>query len=294
MDCQNSFSQTEGFVNLLSSQLVHDPYSPCIELGSSQVLLFSTQGTDGPSLGGDDRKVRRAWTPKEDLILISAWLNTSKDPIVANEQKAGSFWTWIHRFYNSSPLLVDLPKRDISHCKQRWGRINDHVCKFVGSYAAATNEKTSGQNENDVMKAAHEIFFNDYLFKFNLDHAWRELRHDQKWCATPAMKDGGKGKRRKVEAGTGQSSMPENVGDDVTQVRPPGVKASKRKGKSSTSMKKESEEIVDLGNVWKIKQKDLALKKEIVKHKVLDRLLAKTELSENETALKNKLINELL
>ena len=48
------------------------------------------------------------------------------------------------------------------------------------SYDAATKRRTSGQNEDDVLKAVHEIFFNDYKLKFSMEHAWRELRNDQK------------------------------------------------------------------------------------------------------------------
>ena len=48
------------------------------------------------------------------------------------------------------------------HCKQRWHKINDLVCKFCGAYEAAGRERTSGQNENDILKQAHEIFFNNY------------------------------------------------------------------------------------------------------------------------------------
>lgn len=35
----------------------------------------------------DRRKTRCNWNPAEDIVLISAWLNISKNPIVGNEQK---------------------------------------------------------------------------------------------------------------------------------------------------------------------------------------------------------------
>ncbi|XP_024016237.1 glutathione S-transferase T3-like [Eutrema salsugineum] len=205
MDSQNFFSQNqEGFVNLLTSQLGHDTYSPCIELGSSDIPMFSTHGSDDPIVS----KVMKQWTLKEELVLISAWLNMSKDPIVGNEQRDGAFWKSIQDYYNASHDVAGLPRREQSQCKQRWGRLNDQICKFVGSYEAAQKERTSGQNNNDVMKAAHEIFFNDYLIKFSLEHTWRELRHDQKWCTSmkSASKDGEKAKKRKVEDSAHSSS----------------------------------------------------------------------------------------
>uniref|UniRef100_A0A0D3DL26 Myb-like domain-containing protein n=1 Tax=Brassica oleracea var. oleracea TaxID=109376 RepID=A0A0D3DL26_BRAOL len=160
---------------------------------------------------------RRKWTPKEDILLISAWLNTSKDPIVSNEQKAGAFWKRIEEYFNSSPQLSGVAPREWSQCKQRWGRLNEQVCKFVGSYEAALKEQASGQNENDVMKAAHDIFLNDYQAKFSLEHAWRELRFDQKWRSHCLSRDGVKDKRKEAAG----------MVPDEEEVWPPGVKACK-------------------------------------------------------------------
>ncbi|XP_024011218.1 glutathione S-transferase T3-like [Eutrema salsugineum] len=269
MESQNAFSQSEGFVNLLTSQIPPDNYSPCTELGSSDFPVFSTQGSDEPTAS----KVRKQWTPKEDLVLISAWLNTSKDFIVGNEQRAGAFWQRIEVYYNGSDDLIGLPRRGHSQCKQQWGRLNDQVCKFVGAYEAAQKQRTSGQNENDVMKAAHEIFFNDYLIKFTLEHAWRELRHDQKWCTTfnPATKDGEKAKRRKVDDTANSSS---SVADDVfVEARPPGVKASKAKAKKSAGGKAQEKEVKDYTSVWEIKQRDLELKDKLIDKRLLEKLV---------------------
>lgn len=167
MDPFTPYSQNPSFLNLLQSQ--GDNPNPYESL---------SQCEDDPSIGVEERRERRKWTPKEDVLLISAWLNTSKDPVIANEQRAGSFWTRIQAYFNSSALLAGLQQREASHCKQRWRRLNDQVCKFVGCYEAAMKEQSSGQNEDDVMKAAHAIFNSDHLTKFTLDHAWRELRHD--------------------------------------------------------------------------------------------------------------------
>ena len=65
----------------------------------------------------DDLKERRKWSPTEDVVLISAWLNTSKDPVVGNEQKVIAFWKRIAAYFGSSPKLADLQKREPSHGK---------------------------------------------------------------------------------------------------------------------------------------------------------------------------------
>uniref|UniRef100_A0A0D3C2C6 Myb-like domain-containing protein n=1 Tax=Brassica oleracea var. oleracea TaxID=109376 RepID=A0A0D3C2C6_BRAOL len=238
---------------------------------SNENQRFSSQSSEDPK-----PVERRKWTPKENLVLISAWLNTSKDPIVSNEQKAGAFWKRIEEYFNSSPQLSGFATREANQCKQRWGRVNEQVCKFVGRYEAALKEQASGQNENDVMKAAHDIFLNDYQVKFSLEHAWRKLRFDQKWRSNSVSRDGGKEKRKEAA----------EVVPDLEEVRPPGVKACK-----ATKRKKHRNEAA-----FDQIQSMLVVKQNISKQKLLDRLLAKNEndLSDTEVSLKNKLISEML
>ncbi|KAF8046601.1 hypothetical protein N665_0501s0019 [Sinapis alba] len=259
MDTNNSF------VNLLSSQC-------SVDLDSPEPAWFSSQAGDDAGV-----KERRKWTPKEDKILIGAWLNTSKDPVVGNEQRAGAFWKRIQDYYNSSPLLVGTVPRESVQCKQRWSRINDQVCKFVGCYGAALREQRSGQNDDDVMKAALDIFNNDYGIKFTLEHAWRELRHDNKWASTFVGKESVKDKRKQA---------PENIDGEEGEGRPIGVKAAKAATKKKKSGKEE--EMSQLKELLEMKEK-------MAKHKILDRLLAKKEpLTEMETSLKLKLMSDML
>ena len=163
---------TTSYVNLLCSQ-------SSVDLESPEPIWFGSQGPN-ESVVESAVKKRRKWSPKEDKILIGAWLNTSKDHVVGNEQKAGVFWKRIVDYYNASPHLVGTVPRELGQCKQRWARINEQVCKFVGCYNAVLREQKNGQNDDDVMKAALDYYFNAYFVKFSLKHAWRELRHDQK------------------------------------------------------------------------------------------------------------------
>ncbi|XP_013639188.1 PREDICTED: glutathione S-transferase T2-like [Brassica oleracea var. oleracea] len=136
-------------------------------------------------------------------------------------------------------------------------------------------EQASGQNENDVMKSAHDIFFNDYHGKFTLEHAWRELRFDQKWRSISLPRDGAKEKRKEAA-----ETVP-----DSEEVRPPGVKASK-----AAKRKKNGNEAA-----YDRLQSILDLKQNISKQKLLDRLLSKKEtLTESEVSLKDKLVAEML
>uniref|UniRef100_A0A0D3BA62 Myb-like domain-containing protein n=1 Tax=Brassica oleracea var. oleracea TaxID=109376 RepID=A0A0D3BA62_BRAOL len=168
--------QTSNFVDLLNSQqdVVFGLGEDSVRVSSSQVPHFGEIPVE--------RKERRTWTPTDDQVLISSWLNTSKDPVVGNEQRSGAFWQRIAAYFAASPKIAVSERREAGHCKQRWHKINDLVGKFCGAFEAASRERTSGQNDNDVLKLAHEIFFNNHNKKFTLEHAWKELRNDQKWC----------------------------------------------------------------------------------------------------------------
>ncbi|XP_033137992.1 glutathione S-transferase T3-like [Brassica rapa] len=274
-----------NFVDLLQSQ-----QDSGIGLESSPIPLFGTQATVDSNIEQESplqRKERRAWSQTDDEVLISAWLNTSKDAVVGTEQKSGAFWKRIADYFAASPKLAGLEKREPLHCKNRWHKINDLVSKFCGAYEAAARQKTSGQNDHDILKQAHLIFLNNYKKKFTLEHAWKELRHDQKWCYLSTQKTSNK---RKGEDGA-QSSTPRATEGVAGDDRPPGVKAAKRSGKKPMEEGKGQEEF---DRVWAYKDQDLSRRENLSKIGLLDRLLARTEpLPDYEETLKKKLINEL-
>lgn len=278
-------NNTGGYVNLMYSQCSIDLDSPeRVWLGSqaTEPVVESGEPVVGSSEPVVDSAInsRRKWTPQEDKILIGAWLNTSKDPVVGNEQRAGKFWQRIIEYYNASPQLVGTIPREIIPAKKRWGRINDQVSKFVGCYDHAMREQRSGQNDDDLMKAALDYFFNDQGHKFGLEHAWRELRHDQKWCSTIVNKDGEKEKRKLVL----EVDTDEEVGQQ--EGRPIGVKAAKAATKKKKSGKEE--ELSHLQVIMEMKQN-------MSNQKLLNRLLAKKEpLTELETSLKLKLMSDMV
>ncbi|KAL9280993.1 putative glutathione transferase [Arabidopsis thaliana] len=245
MDSTNSYHHTSSFINLLNSQddshnLPPNPYE-CLELGSTNVPVFSTEWSD------DD--------PSEDEALIAG--------------KKGK--------------KAKKPRRN-------WSSTEDIV--LIWSYLAASKQQTSGQNDDSVVSLAHQIFSKDYGCKFTCEHAWRELRYDQKWIAQSTH---GKAKRRKCEADS------DSVGVEDKEARPISVKAAKA-AKQSPVEGEETNALKEIQSIWEIKDKDHAAKEKLIiikekknRTKLLERLLGKTEpLSIIEIDLKNKLINELL
>ncbi|XP_013633302.1 PREDICTED: glutathione S-transferase T2-like [Brassica oleracea var. oleracea] len=304
MDSPNPYTQASNFRDLLNSQqdTVHEPFpyerfSHGGDVGSSERPFFSTQATETSSFCEDsptDRRERKKWSVSDDVVLISAWLNTSKDPVVGNEQKAGAFWSRISAYFAASPKVGRGETRQAIKCKQRWQKLNNLVCKFCGAYEAATRQKTRGQSESDVVKLAHEIFYNDHKKKFTLHQAWDELRNDQKWSEFTTAKMDVSGKKRRCSDGaqSESSQATTNLGDQPTK-RPPGVKAAK--GASGKRSVVDHAAVSQLQSMWTIREKDLAMKERLTKMRLLDRLLSKKEpLSEVEEALKTQLITEML
>ena len=287
-----------NFVELLNSQqdtifpetFPYARFSHGGEHGSSQL---PTETSSFCEESPTKRRGRRKWTVSDDLVLISAWLNTSKDPLVGNEQKAGAFWQRIAEYYAASPKVERGEKIEPIQCKQRWQKINDLVCKFSGCYAVATRQKTSGQSEADIVKMAHTIFANDHKTKFNLHHAWEELRHDQKWCEAATHKITGSSKKRKCD-GAQSDGATSPLCDQATQ-RPTGVKAAKAaSGKRSIGDHQEGKGTAEFQTMWSIKERDLIVKERLSKQRLLESLISKKDpLSEAEEALKQKLINRV-
>ncbi|XP_013589412.1 PREDICTED: glutathione S-transferase T2-like [Brassica oleracea var. oleracea] len=246
-----------------------------VPLSSSQVPSFGSQAVELPA----ERKERRTWTVTEDIVLISSWLNTSKDSVVGNEQKSATFWNRVAAYFSASPKLAGCEKHDGNQCKQRWHKLNEAVCKFSGEYEAATREKTSGMNDNDVLKLAHEIYFNNQQKKFSLEHAWNELRNDQKRKFADGSHSGACSQVNECDAGVEGTS------------RPPGVKVAKARGKKPYVA---GQDVSDYQLMWSIKKDDLAMKQHLSKMRVLEKPLAKENLANYEEDLKKKLINELM
>ncbi|XP_033148590.1 glutathione S-transferase T2-like [Brassica rapa] len=283
MDPRNPYSQSSSYMGLLNSQ--NFPYESFPQF-SSQVTDAGTQ----PEATPVDRKERKKWTPSDDEVLISGWLNTSKDAIVGNDQKSGSFWKRVGEYVAASPHAREGGEtREHLHCKQRWHKINDVVSKFCGAYAAAERQISSGQNETDVLKMAHEIYYADHHSKFILEHAWCVLRYEQKWLNLNTPKPTGSSKRKIGEPVSDTSSTCHGDQD----IRPEGVKAAKAKRNNG-----QGKSVAEYSTIWEMKKEDLMMKKEdlMMKEKlsrlaILDSLLTKKDpLTEAEEVVKNKLL----
>lgn len=290
MDSTDLFSGSQTFIDLLNNQQEIDTPQTYPQIQTPTSENHSPEKT---------REYRQRWTLPEEKVLVSAWLNTSKDPIVGTEQKGGAFWQRVATYYVASRAVKNLPLRGSNTCKQKWAKLNESVSKFAGCYDFASRQHQSGETEDDVLQRAYKVYFQDQKTKFNLEHAWRLLKADQKWCTLNASKTNPSSKRSKVnEKGDSVSSSNRECGLEEDKIeRPMGVKAAKAKGKKKFIKTEESEgsSLKELEEMWAIKEKDNANKEKLSRQKILDSLIAKSEpLTDIEITLKNKLIYEML
>ncbi|KAG2295547.1 hypothetical protein Bca52824_042216 [Brassica carinata] len=281
MDSNNNPSQSQSYFSLLN--FPYDKFSPSVNFSSSQTQtpFLSPQPSSQPSQPPsqaeetpEERRERRIWSTQDDLVLISGWLNTSKDSIVGNDQRGGCFWKRIADYYASSTHVLDgAEPRNHEHCRQRWQKISREVSRFCGTYVDAKGEKASGMNDLDILQNAHQIFTLLYKKKFGLEYAWNVLRFEQKWCdhtpMNPTPKTTSSNKRKADDAAPSTESV---VGENES--RPPGIKAMKRlrnKGKDKDAPAS------NISQIWEIKQKDLDVKKELQKMSLLDTLIARND-----------------
>uniref|UniRef100_A0A0D3BTG1 Myb-like domain-containing protein n=1 Tax=Brassica oleracea var. oleracea TaxID=109376 RepID=A0A0D3BTG1_BRAOL len=260
MDSRNPYSQYSGYVDLLNSQkenvvqenFPYESFPSIVNIGASEIPPFSSQQSEAPSQPDDtpvERRERRKWTPADDEVLISAWLNTF---VVGNEQKSGTFWKRVGEYCAASLHATEGgEKREYIHCKQRWHKFNDLTNKFCGAFAAAERQISSGQNDNDVLKVAHDIFYSDQNTKFTLEHAWCVLRYEQKWLNLNTPKASGSSKRKTGKAGSQSSTT--NVDDH--EIRPEGIKAAKARRNNA-----QGKALGDYKSMWELKMEDLAMR----------------------------------
>nr|VDD52729.1 unnamed protein product [Brassica oleracea] len=222
MDSRNNYTQSSSYVGLLYSQqgssvqhenFPYESFHSSVHLGESENPPFSSQQSEDTPVGTPvgtpvstpvDRVVRHKWTPADDEVLISAWLNTSKDAVVGSQQNSLTFWQRVAEYYAASPHGGEEgEKREHLHCKKR--------------------QISSGESDTDVLKRAHDIFYADHRTKFSLEHAWCVLRYKQKWLSLNTPKASSK---RKNGETTAETSTTEN---GYHETRPEGIKAGKSK-----------------------------------------------------------------
>uniref|UniRef100_A0A2N9IL80 No apical meristem-associated C-terminal domain-containing protein n=1 Tax=Fagus sylvatica TaxID=28930 RepID=A0A2N9IL80_FAGSY len=264
------------FTNLLEeSNMSIDFVMESEQLESPQCEVCTKQSPSENQLGSIAKKPARGvkFTVEEDLLLVSAWLNISMDPIVGNQQKRNTYWDNIYEYFEKE--RTSCISRSANSLMHRWSTIQVKTNKFCGCLAQVERRNESGLNEQDKICRAKEMFRSLLGAPFQFEHCWNVLRHNPKWVDHCA-----KEKQKKRPAATSSASEPIQLEEnDASQAafvnleRPLGRKSEKarlNKRKSSDSLCANLEGILtDMQEAKKLKSDG--------KKEILERASSQTE-----------------
>ncbi|KAF0926660.1 hypothetical protein E2562_027009 [Oryza meyeriana var. granulata] len=139
---------------------------------------------DPPSLksqrGAKKKNMSRretAFTKEEDLVVCSAFLNISKDPISGVNQTSSGYYKRMHDCFNEhKPEGSNRSQIAIQH---RWGLIQKAMNKFCGHKEAIDRLNESGKNEQDRIDDAVQMY--ERTEPFTIMHCWKILCNEAKW-----------------------------------------------------------------------------------------------------------------
>lgn len=83
----------------------------------------------------------------EDILLISAYLNISKDAITGRDQKDGRFWERVEKYFHVNKTFET--DHNWSSLKHRWSIIQKEVSIFQGFHDSIERRNQSGKTSSD-------------------------------------------------------------------------------------------------------------------------------------------------
>jgi hypothetical protein len=87
------------------------------------------------------------YTQAEDEILVSAYMNMSKDPAIGTNQSGKAYWCHISDYYNEHKKTANA--RTQHSLEHRWSDIQRDTTKFCAAYDKVIRLKQSGKSEDD-------------------------------------------------------------------------------------------------------------------------------------------------
>ena len=140
MDLQYDGSLTDLLMNNT------DLYDDTIQ--SNPTVLAPVQNEIVPRLRKSQRT--KNFSVEEDKLIVSAWLNTSKDAIIMNEQQGDAFWQRILQYLKLHGGNHE--ERSQSSIKSRWTDINAKCNKFVDFHSQIKRLRQSGHTEQNNVR----------------------------------------------------------------------------------------------------------------------------------------------
>ncbi|XP_062208796.1 glutathione S-transferase T3-like [Phragmites australis] len=237
------------------------------------------------------------FSEKEDLLLVSAWLEISQDAVQGIDQNRSTYWKRIHDHYHAHRNFDS--DRNVSSLSHRWALIQEGVNKFCGWYAQIQNRRQSGVTEQDKVQQACAIYKEKDPKKrsFPFLHCWNVVQHAPKW------NDAISHKKQKTSSNASPSSCTPGIneshhGDEEDGVthsspmkgRPDGRKKEKARRYKNTISQGDTLCMEAMENHWSRREKIDELKEMKKKERNDERLALETRRLELKQEVKNKKI----
>ena len=97
--------------------------------------------------GNKNKKTTGNFSEQEDILMASAWLEVSMDPVQSVDQNRNTHWQRIHDYYHKYKTFES--DCNISSRSHRWGIIQASVSKFCSWYNQVLRSNQSGVAEQD-------------------------------------------------------------------------------------------------------------------------------------------------
>ncbi|KAG2727687.1 hypothetical protein I3760_01G169600 [Carya illinoinensis] len=191
MDSQDLTSMY--FTNLLSQDPQLDPtYGG--QSGNSPLTLHDSPTLPTNEPIGVRKSVRGAnFTPEEDKLLVSAWLNCSLDAVQGTDQKHSQLWEKIFEYFQQ--FKETTTERTIKSLIHRWSVIQKATNKFCAKLAQVEGLNQSGMTDQDKFDKAKVMYQALEKCSFQFEHCWHLLKDQPKWIWRSTKEDP---KRRKT------------------------------------------------------------------------------------------------
>lgn len=211
----DSFLLKDGTYDNHPEHLSQSPF--CSKIPTTQV---------GSSEGNKQKRARtKNFSSQEDMLLMSAWLNVSMDPVHGNNQVQQTYWNRIAAYFHEHKQFDS--DRNSNSLMHRWSSIQLAVSKFQGYYNQIDARNQSEITEQDKVCQALEMYKSLQKSSFPYMHCWNELRYEPKFASNLSKKKNKKPQH--TSPVTSSPSTPDSVGlndtDEATLEQPSGSKA---------------------------------------------------------------------
>ncbi|KAK1374125.1 glutathione S-transferase T3-like [Heracleum sosnowskyi] len=133
------------------------------------------------------------FTPEEDKLLLSAWLNCSIDVVQGTYQKHLQLWGKFFEYFQQYKETTN--ERTIKSLTHRWSVIEKATNKFCGKLAQVVELNQSGMTEQDKFAKAKVMYQSLEKCSFQFEHCYHMLKNQPKWIGHTTKEDP---KRRKM------------------------------------------------------------------------------------------------